>query len=151
MSRRTAAELRGMLAEAIVYRDRMDAEAEQADKAATAVLGDDVAVASGVRRKPNARADAKRWAAYDRAAAAATKAYTAGMQVAYLHRLLAQAEADEAATVDLPSLRPGDLVRTDLGWHRVVRRNAKSVTVETPWSWHDRIPNHRIRETRASA
>ena len=35
-------------------------------------------------------------------------------------------------------------VRTDVGWHRVVRVNSKSVTVETPYSWTDLIPIERV-------
>lgn len=40
-------------------------------------------------------------------------------------------------------------VRTKLGWHRVVRVNAKSVTVKTAYSWDDRIPRPSILEVRA--
>lgn len=39
-------------------------------------------------------------------------------------------------------------VRDEFGWHRVVRVNAKSVTVETAYSWTDRIELDRIREIR---
>jgi len=38
------------------------------------------------------------------------------------------------------------IVRTVNGWHKVVRVNAKSVTVETPYSWTDRIEVGRIIE-----
>ena len=38
------------------------------------------------------------------------------------------------------------VVRTVTGWHKVVRVNAKSVTVETPYSWTDRIEVGRIIE-----
>ena len=40
------------------------------------------------------------------------------------------------------------VVRTVTGWHKVVRANAKSVTVETPYSWTDRIEVARIIEVR---
>ena len=39
-------------------------------------------------------------------------------------------------------------VRDAHGWHRVVRISAKSVTVETGYSWTDRIPLDRILEIR---
>jgi len=39
-------------------------------------------------------------------------------------------------------------VRTRVGWHKVVRVNAKSVTVETPYSWTDRVPRSRVIEVR---
>lgn len=41
-------------------------------------------------------------------------------------------------------LRGVSHVRTDLGWHRVVRVSAKSVTVETEYSWTDRVPVERV-------
>lgn len=31
-------------------------------------------------------------------------------------------------------------IRDRLGWHKVVAVSRRSVTVETPWSWHDLIP-----------
>lgn len=39
-------------------------------------------------------------------------------------------------------------VRTSTGWHKVVRVSAKSVTVETGYSWTDRHPLTRIIEVR---
>jgi hypothetical protein len=40
------------------------------------------------------------------------------------------------------------VVRTVTGWHKVVKVNAKSVTVETLYSWTDRIEVSRIIEVR---
>jgi hypothetical protein len=40
------------------------------------------------------------------------------------------------------------VVRTDTGWHKVVRVNTKSVTVETGYSWTDRIQRDKIIEVR---
>lgn len=40
-------------------------------------------------------------------------------------------------------------VRTRLGWHKVVRANAKSVTVETGYSWTDRIARAKVLEVRS--
>lgn len=37
-------------------------------------------------------------------------------------------------------------VRDRFGWHRVVRVSAKSVTVETPYSWTERIPLAKVLE-----
>ncbi len=39
-------------------------------------------------------------------------------------------------------------VRDGFRWHKVVRVNAKSVTVETPYSWTDRIALDKIHEVR---
>jgi hypothetical protein len=38
------------------------------------------------------------------------------------------------------------VVRTRFGWHEVVRVNAQSVTVKTPYSWTDRILRKKILE-----
>jgi hypothetical protein len=40
-------------------------------------------------------------------------------------------------------------IRTSVGWHKVVRVNAKSVTVETGYSWTDRYALDKILEVRA--
>ena len=40
------------------------------------------------------------------------------------------------------------LVRTSVGWHRVARINAKSVTVYTHYSWTDRHALDKILEVR---
>ena len=40
------------------------------------------------------------------------------------------------------------VVRTVTGWHKVVKVNAKSVTVATGYSWTDRIEVARIIEVR---
>jgi hypothetical protein len=39
-------------------------------------------------------------------------------------------------------------VRDSIGWHRVVRVSAKSVTVQTPYSWTQRIPLAHVLEVR---
>jgi hypothetical protein len=40
------------------------------------------------------------------------------------------------------------VVRTVFGWHKVVRVNEKSVSVETGYSWTDRIQRAKILEVR---
>jgi uncharacterized protein DUF3560 len=40
---------------------------------------------------------------------------------------------------------PGDLVKTAFGWHKVVRVNAKSLSVETGYTWTDKIPYDRVK------
>ncbi|CAI9417179.1 hypothetical protein [Nocardioides sp. T2.26MG-1] len=58
--------------------------------------------------------------------------------------------AAEAARVKFTAedLVDAVLIRDHIGWHRVVRVNAKSVTVKTGHSWDDRIPLDRILEVR---
>lgn len=45
--------------------------------------------------------------------------------------------------------RAAKVVRNSLGWHRVVRVNTKSVTVESGYSWNDRIDRDKILEVRS--
>lgn len=48
----------------------------------------------------------------------------------------------------LEQLKAAKAIRTSTGWHRVVKVNAKSVTVETGYSWTDRYTLDRILEVR---
>jgi len=41
------------------------------------------------------------------------------------------------------------VIRTDAGWHKVVRVNAKSVTVESGYSWTDRYTLDKVLEVRS--
>lgn len=85
---------------------------------------------------------------YDAEAAEAIKQANAAYEAVIDAAVSVRMERDAAAHRDLDALKPGDLVRDSVGWHRVVRVNAKSVTVETPWSWTDRIPFAKVIETR---
>lgn len=151
MKRLTIPELEAALHAATEKATRLHAQAEAADRHATGILGSDPAVASGVRRKPSPRADARRYAAYSKAADLWLAAKAAADDRDALGRRLATARRDAAAPRDLASLRPGSLVRTHLGWHRVVRVNRTSVSVETGYSWTDLIRLDRIIETRNPA
>lgn len=60
-------------------------------------------------------------------------------------------QAARVAEQARPKLSSADVdgathVRDQFGWHRVVRVNAKSVSVETGYSWTDRIPLDRVLE-----
>lgn len=133
--------------------------AERAYKAARAAsdaatpggLHGDPATVSGVRRKPNRRGDARRFAAYDREAAAARALADAQRAARAKAAAAERAAADAAAPCDIDSLTKGDMVRTRHGWRTVVRVSAKSVTVETEWSWTERIDRGKVIETRAAS
>lgn len=58
-----------------------------------------------------------------------------------------QAEA-ERPKLTADDVRGAEFVRDSHGWHRVVRVSAKSVTVETPYSWTDRIALDKVIEVR---
>lgn len=150
------AELRHRLAGMDLALERMERAAKAADARAESATpgglsGYDPAILSGIRRKPNPKADERRWAAYDRQAKSAGDLVKARDRRDELAARIAAAEKDAAAPRDLDSLAPGDIVRDSVGWHRVVRVNAKSVTVETGYSWTDRIPHERVIETRSKS
>ncbi len=151
MKRPTIPELEAALAVATTTAAEARRRAEQLDRTAGGILGDDIAVASGIRRIPNSKAEARRFAAYDRAADAWKQSADADLEVKRLTGRLTIARRDAAAPRDLASLQPGSLVRTSLGWHKVVRVNRCSVTVETGYSWTDTIRLDRIIETRDGA
>jgi hypothetical protein len=47
-------------------------------------------------------------------------------------------------------LKAAVAIRTSVGWHRVIRVNAKSVTVATGYSWADRHDIAKILEVRTA-
>jgi len=107
----------------------------------------DPALLSGIRRKRNPKADQRRFDAYSRAASASRSLDEARREVVFAERSLALAEsAPPKPTAE--EIRAATLVRDQFGWHRVVRVNAKSVTVHTPYSWTDRIAIDAILEAR---
>lgn len=61
------------------------------------------------------------------------------------------AERNKPIPYTLDELRAATHIRTATGWHKVVRVSAKSVTVETGYSWTDRHPLQRIIEVRSIA
>lgn len=58
-----------------------------------------------------------------------------------------EAEANRVR-LELPDVLGAKVVRDEFGWHHVLKVNAKSVTISTPYSWTERIPFHKIREVR---
>ena len=135
--------------------DRMFRASAAVEKAARSVdavtpggrTGYDTAILSGIRRKHNAKADTRRYNAYDREAAAYRELYaaTTSLHVAE-SRIAALAEKEAAVGLVVPT--DACLVRDSYGWHRVIRVNAKSVSVETGYSWTDLIPLNSILEVR---
>lgn len=138
--------LRGAVARARA--DHVAARAA-ADAATPGGLHGDPATVSGVRRSGGHRSETRRLAAYGREAAAGRRLAQAERALRVAEAAVRRAAADATAPCNIDALCPGDAVRDRHGWHRVVRVNASSVTVETAWSWTDRIPRSRIIETRA--
>lgn len=114
--------------------------------------GYDSAILSGIRRKPNHKADSRRFAAYDREASLVLELQRAQADLAASERALANAEAMERSQAEVTpdAIKSAKYVCDAQGWHEVVRVSAKSVTVKTPWSWTERIPLDRIIDTRSA-
>lgn len=110
----------------------------------------DMATVSGIRRKPSPRADRQRWARFDREAEMWAKVRRAGEEVKRLEAMLAAAKHNVPVPFTADELKAAKYVRDRFGWHRVVRVNAKSVTVETGYSWTDRLSIESLVEVRAS-
>lgn len=110
----------------------------------------DNAIVSGIRRKPNARADAARWARFDREGEAWKRVAEADARVKTLEARLAAEARNTPVPFTVDELRAARLVRDRHGWHRVAKVNAKSVSVETGYSWTDRIPVEKILEVRCA-
>ncbi|WP_375000159.1 hypothetical protein [Aeromicrobium sp. CTD01-1L150] len=102
------------------------------------------------RRRASARAAARQ----QQREIDATLAELQAERDAEYEQVKAARKAAREAEADRPKLTADDVrghvaVRDEFGWHRIVRVNAKSVTVETPYSWTDRIPLSRVLEARS--
>lgn len=61
-------------------------------------------------------------------------------------RRKAEREAEKARVkFTAADLAGADAIYDGFTWHRVIRVNAKSVTVATPYSWTERVPIERVR------
>lgn len=136
--------------EALTRAEAEYARHEASAKSHTFGGSDDPGVLSGIRRKPNAKADRARWNAYSRAAASVREVFDLRKQVELLESRL-EREGHDATTKALVTperLKGARLVRDRHGWHTLVRVNAKSVSVATGYSWVDRIALDDILEVR---
>jgi hypothetical protein len=67
----------------------------------------------------------------------------------FASRKAAASERNAPVAFSEDEYRKARAIRTRLGWHKVVRVNAQSVTVETGRSWTDRIARQKVLEVRA--
>ena len=126
-------------------------EAHARSEAATpgGLTGYDTAILSGIQRKPNPKRDEARRNAYTREAEAYRSATQAEEDLEYLEAALARLDALPPKPTP-EQIKAAVAVRDQFGaWYRVVRVNAKSVTVETPYSWTERIALKDILETKS--
>jgi hypothetical protein len=132
----------------VIARGALARTQQKIDALENAATLPDPGMFSGTRRKPNAKADARRFASYDREAKLYAEHIANRTRVEQLERVIASAAKTVAVPFTPDDLAAARVIRTDLGWHRVVRVNAKSVSVDTGYSWVDRIPLEKVLEVR---
>jgi hypothetical protein len=91
--------------------------------------------------------------AYRARAAATERSVDAALADVRAAKAAEQAAVYAKRTAPVPftpdELNAARAIRTSVGWHRVVKVNAKSVTVATGYSWNDRYTLDKILEVRA--
>lgn len=70
-------------------------------------------------------------------------------EIESLRNRIAYAKRNAPVPFTTEELKVARAVRTSAGWHRVAKVNAKSVSVETGYSWTDRYTLDKILEVRA--
>jgi len=128
----------------------LTAAAVAADESYRLTYGDDMAMVSGTRRKYSARATSRKFGAGDRTAEAWKRVRDCESRIATLEQCAKIAKRDALVPFTVEQLKAATIVRNRHGWHRVARVNAKSVSVETGYSWTDRILLAEIIEVRAA-
>lgn len=144
----TLAELQAKLSAAQAELAEAKAAARRLSAANGERFGTDPAIASGVRRKPNARADSRRYGAYDREAAAYQRLTAAEAEVEQLTRRVAREQRDADVPFTPEHLAAATHIRDRNGWHKVVRVNKTTVTVDVAPSWDNKVSIVKIREVR---
>ena len=105
----------------------------------------DSATGSGVRRKQNPKADAARYASYDREAAAYAAIAPLEMNVKVLRQRITERDRPRLTR---DQIIDAQFIRTMFGWSRVLRVNRLTVTIPTQWSWTETVPFDQVLEVK---
>ena len=92
--------------------------------------GYDPGILSGIRRKPDHKKDARRFASYDREAAAYRELTACQRDVDVLEARISHAKRNAPVPFTMDQLKPGGIIRTSVGLYRVLKVNTKTVRVE---------------------
>lgn len=140
------------LAQAALVRaqERCDRLAPAAERAA-APISEDPAIWSGIRRRSTPTQRRREDARTDRALQTYTEFLAAERNLAS-----AQARVDRlVASAPVPfteaELRAANAVRTNEGWHRLLKVNRTTVAVEAGFPWPHKIPRASVLEVRRVA
>lgn len=85
----------------------------------------------------------------DRQIDKAVATVAAEREAARQQSIAAYRESNKPIPFTTEELKAARAIRTSTGWHRVIRVNAKSVTVGTCYSWNDRHAIEKILEVRS--
>lgn len=89
-----------------------------------------------------------RAAATERSVDAALAAVRAEHEAEQAVRSAAHAKRVAPVPFTFEELKAARAIRTSVGWHKVAKVNAKSISVETGYSWTDRYPLEKVLEVR---
>ena len=103
---------------------------------------------SGIRRHSTPTQRRKEAAAMDRSIDQAVAAMKAQQEADAIEARARYAERTKPVPFTPEELKAARAIRTDAGWHKVRKVNAKSVTVETGYSWTDRYSLEKVLEVR---
>lgn len=106
---------------------------------------------SGIRRRSTPRQKRQHAAGIERTIDQAMAAVKVERDKERAANIAAYREANKPIPYTPDELKAAHLIRTELGWHKVVKVNAKTVTVETGYSWTDRIALAKVLEVRTLA
>jgi len=98
--------------------------------------GNDPGILSGIRRKKNAKADAKRFAAYDREAAAWAAIPALELAVMLIENRIAERDRVRFHRDDIVGAL---FILTKWGWKKVRTVNKVTVSVDSGYSWADKV------------
>lgn len=106
----------------------------------------DHGVLSGIRRHSAARQQRQHAAGIEKTIDQAMAAVEAEKKTGQEAASAAYAERHKPVPYTPEELAAARFVRTELGWERVVRVNAKTITVTTPYSWTERVAIDKVLE-----
>ncbi|NHF62262.1 hypothetical protein [Microcella pacifica] len=144
----SAAKLAVRLERAQAHLDAVRSYHAKVDKLVTARTPSDPGMVSGIRRTPSVSADASADALLARYARSLDRLSAAERTVEAITKQLDAARAEEGR---VPFTRDqivgADAVKTSTGWRTVRKVNRTTVSVETGFSWTDRIPFDQVLST----
>ncbi|MGV0109816.1 hypothetical protein [Arthrobacter sp. CP30] len=109
----------------------------------------DHGILSGIRRRNTPRQARQHAAGIERTIDQAKASVAAQQDTERQQDIAANRERNAPVPFTSEELKAARAVRTTSGWHRVAKVNAKSVSVETGYSWTDRYTLAQILEVRA--